>query len=246
MKLKIILFSLIVVNLGLAGCNLEKEKVVKSIAHEEKPERFTIEEIVTQESKEKSTIWDFDKETVGKLPKGFSNLVTGRGDPGRWETVEDKTSPSPPYVVTQTSSENFGYHFNLAVIEDTDYSDFELEVEFKALTGEEDQGGGPIWRYQDPDNYYIARANPLENNFRVYKVVNGNRRQMGSSNLKVTTGKWHNIKIKNKGNKIQCYYDRRLYLEVNDNTFKKGKIGLWTKADAVTAFDNIKIKEILP
>ena len=190
--------------------------------------------------------WNFNKETVGKLPKGFSNQVTGRGNLGRWEIIEDKTAPGSPYVLAQTSSENFGYQFNLAVIEDADYSGLELEVKFKAISGEEDQGGGPIWRYQDPDNYYIARANPLENNFRVYKVVNGKRRQLASSNLKVTSREWHTIKIINKEGKIQCYYDKKLYLEVKDNTFKKGKIGLWTKADAVTSFDDIKVKEILP
>ena len=225
----------------------KKEGVVKSIAVGEKLKRLTVGKIVTtQESKEKSTIWNFDKETVGKLPKGFSNLVTGRGNLGHWEIIEDKTAPTPPYILAQTSSENFGYHFNLVVIKDTDYSNLELEVKFKAISGEEDQGGGPIWCYQDSDNDYIARANPLENNFRVYKVVHGRRKQLATANLKVTSGQWHTIKIKNNDDEIQCYYDKMLYLEVKDNTFKKGKIGLWTKADAVTAFDNIKVKEILP
>ena len=190
-------------------------------------------------------LWNFDKETVGKLPKVFSNQVTGRRNLGHWKIIEDKTAPSSPYVLAQTSSENFGQRFNLAVIKDTEYGDLEVEVEFKAVSGEEDQGGGPIWRYQDPDNYYIARANPLENNFRVYKVVNGRRMQLKSATLKVASGEWHTIKIINKEDKIQCYYDRRLYLEVKDSTFKKGKIGLWTKADAVTAFDDIKVKELL-
>ena len=99
---------------------------------------------------------------------------------------------------------------------------------------------------QDQDNYYFARANPLENNYGVYKVVNGNRMHMSSYNLKVISEIWHNIKIVNQGNKIQCYYNGVLYLEVYDNTFKRGKIGLWTKADAVTTFDNIRVKEILP
>ncbi len=203
--------------------------------------RFVSEEITI-----KPPLWSFDKGTIGKLPKGFSNRVTGRANLGRWEIIEDKTAPSPPYVLAQTSNENFGNHFKLAVIDDTDYGDLELEVKFKALSGVEDQGGGPIWRYQDPNNYYIARANPLENNFRVYKVVDGIRRQLHSRNLKVASGQWHTIKIINKNDKIHCYYDRKLYLEVSDNTFRKGKIGLWAKADAVTAFDNIKVKEILP
>lgn len=191
-------------------------------------------------------LWNFDKETVGKLPKGFSSQVTGKGNLGRWEITEDKTAPSQPYMLVQTSKENLGYHFNLSIIEETDYADLELEIKFKALTGEEDQGGGQIWRYKDPNNYYIARANPLENNFRVYKVVDGNRKQLASKDLKITAGEWHTIKIINVDDKIQCFYDERLYLEVSDNTFRIGKIGLWTKADAVTAFDDIKVKKILP
>ncbi len=130
------------------------------------------------------------------------------------------------------------------MIENTDYGDLELEVKFKAVSGDEDQGGGPIWRYQDPDNYYVARANPLENNFRVYKVVNGNRKQLDSAHLKITPGEWHTIKIINNGDKILCCYDDRFYLEVKDNTFEKGKIGLWTKADSITYFDNLVVKAL--
>jgi hypothetical protein len=201
--------------------------------------RFVSEETTTGLE---TRLWNFDKESVGKLPKGFSNQVTGKGGPGCWEVIEDKTAPTPPYVLAQTSSENFGYHFNLVAIEDTDYSNLELEVKFKAVSGEEDQGGGPIWRYQDSDNYYIARANPLENNFRVYKVVNGKRKQLSSAKLKITSGEWHIIRIINEDDKIQCYYDAKLYLEVSDNTFKNGKIGLWTKADAVTYFDDLEVE----
>lgn len=226
--------------------DVEKDKVVKSIDVGPKPKRLAVGEVViTQESKEKSIIWNFDKEAVGKLPKGFSNQVTGRKSLGRWEIIEDKTAPSPPYVLAQTSSENFGNNFNLAVIEDIDYGDLELEVKFKAMSGKEDQGGGPIWRYQDQNNYYIARANPLENSFRVYKVVNGNRKQLASANVEMTSGKWHTIKIINVDDRIQCFYDGRFYLEVIDNTFQQGRIGFWTKDDAVTAFDDIKLK-LLP
>ncbi|MGR3310754.1 MAG: ethylbenzene dehydrogenase-related protein [Candidatus Brocadiales bacterium] len=201
--------------------------------------RFISEETTTNP---KSRLWNFDKESVGKLPKGFSNQITGGGNPSRWEIIDDNTAPSPPYVLAQTSTETLGYHFNLVVIEDTDYSNLELGVKFKAVSGREDQGGGPVWRYQDPDNYYIARANPLENNFRVYKVVNGSRKQLDSVKIKVTSGEWHTIRIINKDDKIQCYYDAKLFLEVSDNTFKKGKIGLWTKADAVTYFDDLEVE----
>ncbi|RMF42810.1 MAG: hypothetical protein D6751_11525, partial [Deltaproteobacteria bacterium] len=103
------------------------------------------------------------------------------------------------------------------------------------------RGGGPVWRYQDADNYYICRANPLENNFRVYKVVNGNRRMMRTVNLKITSNQWHTIKIENIGDSIKCYYDGKLYLKAKDKTFRHGKIGVWAKADAVTYFDHLKV-----
>ena len=132
----------------------------------------------------------------------------------------------------------------MIINENETYDDLELSVKFKGVKGKEDQGGGPVWRYQDANNYYIARANPLENNFRVYKVVDGNRLQMDSARLKVTTNEWHTIKIIARNDHIQCYYNGRPYLEVTDDAFQKGKIGLWTKADAVTYFDDLKVGPI--
>ncbi len=150
-----------------------------------------------------------------------------------------------PNVIAQTSQEDFGYHFGMAVNENEVYDDFELTVKFKGVAGEEDQGGGPVWRYQDNNNYYIARANPLEDNYRVYKVVAGKRIQMDSARLKVTSGEWHTIKIIARKNQIRCFYDGQLYLEVADDTFQNaGKIGLWTKADAVTYFDDLEVRPI--
>lgn len=191
-----------------------------------------------------TVVWNFNKETPGALPPGFSNQMTGDEKPGHWEILEDKTAPSQPYALTQTSGKNTGDHFNLAVIKDTDYADLELEVKFKAVSGKEDRGGGLIWRYQDHNNYYITRVNPLENNFRLYKVVNGKREQLASASLNLASGEWHAIKLIHTGNMIQCYYDDNLYLEASDTTFRKGKIGLWTKADAVTSFDDITVKKI--
>ena len=101
-----------------------------------------------------------------------------------------------------------------------------------------------MWCYQDYNNYYIARANSPENNFRVYKVVNGNRLQMESARLKATSNEWHTIKIIARSDQIQCFYDGQPYLEVTDNTFQKGKLGLWTKADAMTYFDDLEVRPI--
>ncbi|MEK6767273.1 MAG: family 16 glycoside hydrolase [Planctomycetota bacterium] len=189
-------------------------------------------------------LWNFDNNEIGNMPNGFSNQTTGKGDLGKWEVIKDDTAPSIPNVIAQTSQEYFGYHFNMIINENETYDDLELSVKFKGVKGKEDQGGGPVWRYQDANNYYIARANPLENNFRVYKVVDGNRLQMDSARLKVTTNEWHTIKIIARNDHIQCYYNGRPYLEVTDDAFQKGKIGLWTKADAVTYFDDLKVGPI--
>ncbi len=187
---------------------------------------------------------DFEKYETGRFPTDFISTFTGNGIPGIWKIKEDETAPSPSKVMAQLSSRNFGYHFNLAVVKNTNFSNLKLSVYFKAIRGKEDRGGGPVWRYLDANNYYIARANPLENNFRVYKVVGGIRRMMATVNLKITSGKWHRIDIENIENEIKCYYDGKLYLNVKDNTFKSGKVGLWTKADAVTYFDNLNVEEI--
>jgi len=195
--------------------------------------------------KGETKIWNFDNDKQGEIPVGFSSQVTGRGGPGKWEVIKDDIAPGIPNVIAQTSQEYSGYHFNMAVNEDEFYDNLELTVKFKGVEGHEDQGGGPVWRYQDNNNYYIARSNPLEDNFRVYKVVDGKRIKMDSTRLKVTSGEWHTIKILARKDQIQCFYDGQPYLEVTDDTFlKKGKIGLWTKADAVTYFDDIEVRPV--
>jgi len=196
-----------------------------------------------ENDQEKENVFNFDTDAIGSLPAGWSNQKTGKGSLGVWKVIADPTAPSKSNVLAQTSKANFGYHFNLAVAEQTNYSNLEIELKFKAVDGQEDRGGGPVWRYQDADNYYICRANPLESNFRVYKVVDGNRKQLQSAKVEIPSNVWHSIKVKNVGNHIQCWYDGKLYLDVIDETFKSGKVGLWTKADAVTYFDDFEVVE---
>jgi hypothetical protein len=180
----------------------------------------------------------FNKNELGTVPSGWSNYSTGRGKLGQWEVLNDTGTK----VLAQTSKENFGYHFDVIVNDQLSYRDLEFTLKLKGVEGNEDQGGGPVWRYQDANNYYVARANPLENNYRVYKVVDGNRKMLKSIDIDVTTGQWYIIKIIMKGNNIECYLNSKLQLSTTDNTFPNtGKIGLWTKADAVTYFDDLKI-----
>jgi hypothetical protein len=122
------------------------------------------------------------------------------------------------------------------------YRDFSASVKIKAISGVEDQGGGLIWRYKDRNNYYIARYNPLENNFRLYRIVNGVRKQLESTDGDIKQGEWFTLAIQMKGNKITCTLNGKTMIESTDKTFESaGLIGFWTKADAVTHFDDLKI-----
>ncbi len=208
----------------------------KSVSTENSEQISVPEKPQTGETVE--TLFTFDDEEVGEMPASWSNAYTGKGGLGKWEIVEGNGNK----VLAQVSQKNGGYHFDVIVKDDTDYQDLEIEVDFKGVKGDEDQGGGPVWRYQDADNYYIARANPLEDNYRVYKVVDGNRKQLASAKFDIPSGEWHKIKVRVIGNHIECFYDGKKFLDVKDGTFKdSGKIGLWVKADAVTWFDDLKI-----
>ncbi len=213
------------------GCNNAKEnKPISENVVSKQPE--------TKIETKADTIFSFNADEAGKMPADWSNYYTGKGGLGKWEIRNDNGNQ----VLAQVSQENFGYHFDVIVLDESDYHDLEITVKFKGVKGEEDQGGGPVWRYQDPDNYYIARANPLENNYRVYKVVDGNRKQLASANIDMPTDEWHTIRISMTSNHIVCFYDEKKYLDVKDDTFtKKGKVGLWIKADAFTYFDDMKI-----
>jgi len=187
-----------------------------------------------------NSTFNFENYTLGKAPTGWTAYLTGKGDLGKWQILEENGNK----ILAQTSRENFGYHFDVIVNDELSYKDVEITVKFKGTDGEEDQGGGPVWRYQDANNYYIARANPLENNYRVYKVIDGNRKQLKTINMDIKSGIWYTLKITMKGDKISCYFDGELKLEASDHSFpNSGKIGLWTKADAVTYFDDFQVSE---
>ena len=196
-------------------------------------------------AEEKPTEWNFDKESAGQMPPGwkagYTNPAEGKAV---WAVAEDPTAPSPPYVLSLTKSESSGKVFNLAIAEKASFKDVDLSVKIKANSGKEDQGGGLVWRYKDENNYYICRVNPLESNFRVYKVVDAKRTQLQSADVKAETGKWLTVRAVMTGSHISCYLDGKKLLEATDDTFKDtGMVGLWTKADAASSFDNIVVRE---
>jgi hypothetical protein len=194
---------------------------------------------------DKAKLFKFDKADAGKLPAGWKAAQTGKGE-SVWKVVADDTAPSKSgYVLSQTTADKDAL-FNLCVADEPSLKDVEVTVAFKAIKGEKDQGGGIVWRYQDANNYYIARMNPLEDNFRVYKVVAGKRsKEFQDAEVKVKAGEWHTLKIEMKGDQIECYLDGKKYLEVKDDSITKaGKVGLWSKADAQTHYDQFTVKDL--
>lgn len=190
-------------------------------------------------------VWNFDRDAEGKPPEGFTSALTGRGTIGQWVVMKDATAPSPPNVLAQTSQDKTDYRFPIAIAEGTSYKDVALSVKFKAVSGRVDQGAGLVFRLKDKDNYYVVRANALEDNFRLYRVVSGRRIQFAGANFKVASQEWHEIKVEARAGQFKCYYDGRLKFSAKDTTFQDaGKIGLWTKADSLIYFDDFTAKDL--
>jgi len=189
-----------------------------------------------------SFTYSFDADAVGNMPAKFHSARTGKGAESKWVVMMDPTAPSKPDVVAQTSTDTTDYRFPLLIADEGSFKDLELSVRFKVVSGEVERAGGLVFRLKDANNYYIVRANGLEDNYRLYHVVNGSRRQFAGANLKVISGEWHELRVEAVGNKIICYYDGAKKIEATDDTFKDaGKVGLWTKADSVTYFDDLKV-----
>jgi len=206
------------------------------------PAAVAAEKPAPQQPPGKQSVYNFDNVTPGQLPAKFHGAKTGGGTQEKWIVTADPTAPSKPNVVAQTSTDQTDYRFPLLISDEGSFQDLDLSVKFKAVSGNIDRAGGLVFRLKDPNNYYIVRANALENNYRLYHVVNGRRSQFAGANLKVTSGEWHELRVEAVGNKIACYYDGNKKIEATDDTFKDaGKIGLWTKADSVTHFDDLKV-----
>jgi len=189
------------------------------------------------------TTVNFDKFETGKTPTDFSTALTGGGGPVSWVVKEESSAPSGGKVLAQTSTDQTDYRFPLCVYDPFAAKDVEVSVKFKAVAGKVDQAAGLMARFQDKDNYYIVRANALEDNVRLYKVVGGSRKQFAGTKAKVSSGEWHTLKLEVKGKHFEVFFDDKLLFEADDDTFKDaGKVGLWTKADSVTYFDDLKIE----
>ena len=176
----------------------------------------------------------FDQDKIGALPAGWTAGVTGRGSP-QWSVAADPGAPSKPHVLRQSGSGTFPW----CVKNDVALADGFVEVKFKPIAGREDQAGGVVWRWQDGDNYYVARANALENNVSLYYTMNGKRNTLKYVDAPVAANTWHTLRVEFAGKRIRVALDGKWYIELEDRRIARaGSVGLWTKADSETAFDD--------
>jgi len=177
---------------------------------------------------------NFDDMKVGTVPPGWTATQTGTGA-AKWSVDKDASAPSKPNVLKQSGQATFP----VCIKNDTNIKDGFVEVKFKPIAGKEDQAGGVIWRVQDANNYYIARANALENNVTIYYTIRGKRIEKKRANIKVASSAWHTLRVDFSGNRFTVTFDGKKAIEWDDDTFKNaGKVGVWTKADSITEFDD--------
>ena len=176
----------------------------------------------------------FDQDNAGALPAGWVCGVTGKGSP-KWTVELDTTAPSKPNVLKQSGSGTFPWCARKGI----SLADGFVEVKFKPMQGSEDRAGGVMWRWKDGDNYYVARANALENNVSLYHTTRGSRQTIKYVNAPVPTGQWHTLRVDFAGKRIKVALDGKQYIDVEDSHITgAGAVGVWTKADSVTAFDD--------
>jgi hypothetical protein len=185
---------------------------------------------------------NFDSDAVGAAPTGWTATLTGKGKP-KWTVEKDDSAPSKPNVLKQSGEATYP----LALKDGTSIRDGFVEVKFKAISGSDDRAGGLVWRAKDAKNYYVVRANALEDNVVLYKTVDGKRSSLDivgrkggyGVDLPVPPGVWHTLRVDFAGSRFKVIFDGTPIFEVEDSTFPEaGQVGLWTKADSVTSFDD--------
>ncbi len=193
------------------------------------------------------SIVSFENETVGAAPKGWTVTMTGTGNP-KWTIEHDQTAPSKKKIVKQSGRATYP----LLLKDGTSIKDGFVEIKFKAIAGSEDRAAGLVWRARDADNYYVVRANALEDNVVLYKTVRGARSPLDivgrkggyGINVSVPANQWLGLRVDFSGSRFRVLYNGKQLFEVEDATFSDaGKVGLWTKADSVTLFDEINYGE---
>jgi len=189
----------------------------------------------------------FESDAVGTVPKGWTSTMTGSGDP-KWTVEPDQTAPSKLKVLKQSGRATYP----LLLKDGSNIKDGLIAIKFKAVAGSEDRAAGLVWRATDANNYYVLRANALEDNVVLYKTVDGVRSSLDivgrkggyGINVSVPADQWLDLRVEFKGSRFKVFYNGKQLFEVEDSTFSDaGKVGLWTKADSVTLFDEVVYAE---
>ena len=183
-----------------------------------------------------------DASTIDLTTPGFTFARTGNGALSNWEVQADGSTPNQR-VLVQTSNDPTDYRFPLAIYQPIDAANVEATVRFKAVSGRVDRAGGLVVRYADPDNYYVVRANALEDNVNLYRILKGSRREIQGASVPVPSDTWHALGLKAVGDRLTVSFNGKVLFTASDRTFANpGKVGLWTKADSVTRFDALTVR----
>ena len=177
-------------------------------------------------AKKAEVVYNFDSEPVGKVPDGFKSYASGSGPEGKWLIKDAADTSNGKHVVEQTDADRTNSRFPILIADKVEYADLDVSVKGKAISGKRDQVIGLVFRFRDPESYYVVRANALENNYRLYRMVNGRRLQFAGANVKVSSNQWHTLRVVAKGDHIVCYYDGKPLIDAHDKMYATGKVGL--------------------
>ncbi|HEX7124418.1 MAG TPA: hypothetical protein VF406_01410 [Thermodesulfobacteriota bacterium] len=192
-----------------------------------------------------TAVWNFDADRAGAPPAGFTLAKTDGGTEPRWVIRAETDAASHPNVLAQLDADRTSGRFPVAVAHAPTLRDLRLSVRCKPVSGRVDQACGLVFRYRDANNYYVTRANALEDNVRLYYVRDGRRREIASWNGKVGANVWHELRAEARGDRFEVYWDGEKVLDAQDRTFPDaGRVGVWTKADSVTYFDDLKVEPL--
>lgn len=201
---------------------------------------------VASDPDQSTRAWTFDTEPPNIVPKGFviGTLFDGR-PAGEWKVMPTDRAKSAPHVLAQLMAKGAEHAYKVVLLEGFPSTNVDVQVSFLPIAGSADMGGGVLWRAADDRNYYLARANPLEQNIRIYRVVNGVRHLLENFDQIINVKRWHTLRVINQGCRSRVLFDEKEVFDLCDQTFSRGRIGLWTKSDAVTYFDDLQM-QVLP
>ena len=240
-SLKLSLLVLIVIVVGVAGFVFlyAPSQTPGAAPVAAPPQQNAPKPVATTFSQKQS--FNFDNDQLGAIPPYLKADKTGGGTRSEWQVKNDPTAPSTPNVLAQTSDEKVQVHFPIAILTGEIYKDLNVSVSFKTVSGTMDQSGGIIFRFDSAKNYYLLRASATENDVVLYKYVGGTSSIIASISMMVSAGSWHTLTVVAVGESIEGYFDGKRVIEARDATFLSGSVGLRTKADSVTYFDNFLI-----